>query len=121
MKKLLCAFYTFAVAFCLTACHTQSFSGSRIGNDHKLVMEYSIFNTTDSQTLKLNKGDVLDVKIVSDSGKLSVLLQNDEGESVYKGNDVPTSDFQIEIKESGTFELIVTGEQAKGSLSVKKK
>lgn len=121
MKKYLYSVWVLVLVFALTGCHTQSFSGSRIGNDHKLIMEYSIFNTTDSQTLKLEKGDILEVEIVSDSGKLSVFLKNDQDDNIYKGNDVPTGNFQITIEESGTYRLLVTGDKAKGSLSVKKK
>lgn len=54
---------------------------------------------------------------MSDSGKLSVTVQSEDGETVYENEDVPTGVFQIEIKKKGIYKIKVTGKKAKGSLS----
>ena len=41
----------------LAGCSMADFNGSRTGNDSQFLMEYTIFNTTDSQLLELKKGD----------------------------------------------------------------
>ena len=43
-------------------------NGSRTGNDSQFLMEYTVLNTTDGQTLSLEAGDALDVAVVSTSG-----------------------------------------------------
>lgn len=117
MKKIICILSTMFAALLLMACNGLSFSGSRMGNGSQLIMKYSVFNTTDSQYFEMDQGDVIDADIVSDSGKLSVTVQSEDGETVYENEDVPTGAFQIEIKKKGIYKIKVTGKKAKGSLS----
>lgn len=39
----------------LAGCGMADFNGSRTGNESQFLMEYTIFNTTDSQLLELKK------------------------------------------------------------------
>lgn len=116
MRKAICAACALLLAISLASCHT-SFDGSRTGNDSQLIMTYSIFDTTDTQTLKLEQGDVIDADIVSEAGQVSICLQNDDAIPIYEKEDVPTDTFQIMIPESGTYLLTVFGEKARGSVS----
>lgn len=104
----------------LVSCKYSEFNGSRTGSDSELVMEYSMFNTTDSQLLTLEKDDVIDVEIVNDSGKLDVVIQEDDKNPVFEGNNLKTSTFQVKVNESGTYKITVTGKKAKGSVSFTK-
>ena len=49
--------------FLLAGCGMTDFSGSRTGNEGQFLMDYKVFNTTDSQVLKLEKGDQIYGKI----------------------------------------------------------
>ncbi|MCC0639044.1 hypothetical protein [Clostridioides sp. ES-S-0049-03] len=69
----------------LASCRYSDFNGSRTGSDSELVMEYSMFNTTDSQLLNLEKDDVIHVEIVNDSGKLDIFIQEDDKSLFSKG------------------------------------
>ena len=53
-------------------------------------MDYSVLNWSDSQIFELEKGDVVQFEIVSESGKLDVSLQLEGGKPVYEGKDVPS-------------------------------
>lgn len=101
----------------LASCRYSDFNGSRTGSDSELVMEYSMFNTTDSQLLNLEKDDVIHVEIVNDSGKLDIFIQEDDKKPVFEGKNLKTSTFQVKVDESGTYKITVTGKKAKGSVS----
>lgn len=119
MRKIACVVCGWMLAASLTACGPVSdFDGSRTGNDQQLVMEYSMFNTTDSQNLSAKTGDTIHAEIVVDSGSLSVKIQKDEEEPVYEAHDITASnEYDVEIEESGTYTVTVTGEKTKGSVS----
>ena len=103
-------------ALLLTACGSD-FDGSRTGNDHEFVMGYKIFNTTDSQDLIVEEGDTIHAKIIVEGGSLSFKIQKDEEAPIYDEKDISSSDeFDVEIEESGTYVVTVTGEKAKGSI-----
>ena len=81
-------------------------------------MDYKVFNTTDSQDLIIEEGDTIHVEIIVEGGSLSFKIQKDDEVPVYEGVDVSFSDeFDVDIEESGTYTVTVTGEKAKGSVS----
>lgn len=117
MRKYLGILCSLILALSLSACGAD-FDGSRTGNDSELVMDYKIFNTTDSQDLIVVEGDTIHTEIIVESGCLSFKIQKNDEVPVYEGKDVSFSDeFDVEIEESGTYTVTVTGEKAKGSVS----
>lgn len=119
MRKVFPILGMLIVALLLTACgKTPDFNGSRTGNDKELIMEYSAFNTTDGQELVAEAGDVIHAKIVIESGNLLIKIQKDDEELIYESSDITISDeFDVDIEESGTYAITVTGVKAKGSVS----
>ena len=85
-------------------------------------MNYKVFNKTDSQNLIVEKGDTIHTEIIVEGGRLSFKIQKDDNAPVYEGVDVSFSDeFDVEINESGTYTVSVTGEKAKGSVIWRKR
>lgn len=81
-------------------------------------MNYKVFNKTDSQDLIVEKGDTIHAEIIVEDGSLSFRIQREDEVPVYESEDVSFSDeFDIDIEESGTYTVLVTGEKAKGSVS----
>lgn len=117
MKKHSCILYSFLLVLSLTACGAD-FDGSRTGNNNEFMMDYKVFNKTDAQDLIVEKGDTIHAEIIVEDGSLSFRIQREDEVPVYEGEDVSFSDeFDIDIEESGTYTVSVTGEKAKGSVS----
>lgn len=117
MKKYSCILCSFILALSLTACGAD-FDGSRTGNNNEFMMNYKVFNKTDSQDLIVEKGDTIHAEIIVEDGSLSFRIQREDEVPVYESEDVSFSDeFDIDIEESGTYTVLVTGEKAKGSVS----
>lgn len=123
MKKYLYAFLMSVCSLVFVACGNEDaiFNGSRTGNDNQFIMDYTVLNTTDSQVLKLDAGDILDVEVVSDAGEVSITIQKDDEEPIYESENASTDTFQIAIEEGGSYEVTVTGENAEGSVSFVKR
>ena len=117
MKKYLSILCFLILALSLTACGAD-FDGRRMGNDNEFVMDYKIFNTTDSQELIVEEGDTIHASIIVDGGSLSFKIQKDNEAPIYESKDVSLSDeFDVEIEESGTYVVTITGKKAKGIVS----
>ena len=117
MKKHLCILCSFILILSLTACGAD-FDGSRTGNSNEFVMNYKVFNKTDSQNLIVEKGDTIHAEIIVEGGSLSFKIQKDDEVPVYEGVDVSFSDeFDVKINEGGTYTVSVTGKKAKGSIN----
>lgn len=101
-----------------TSAAISEFDGSRTGNESQLIMEYKMLNKTDSQELKLEKGDTVKFNVVNKDGSLAIVLYKEDGEVICGGSMLGTSTFEVEMEESGTYTVSVTGKNARGSLSV---
>lgn len=116
MKKFLWIVCTSTLMVSLTACSTK-FDGSRTGNDSEFIMEYSVLNTTDRQDLIAESGDTISGKMIVNKGSLSIKIKKDGEEPVYESSISASDEFAVEIDESGTYTVEVTGKGAKGSVS----
>lgn len=118
MKKSLKICWILILTLLLGGCGKPTFNGSRTGNDSQFIMEYKVFNTTDAQNLVLESGDTIRAEIVVDRGEVSIKIQEGDNEPVYESDGIVASNnFEIEIQESGTYTITVTGKKAKGSVS----
>lgn len=82
------------------------------------MMDFKVFNKTDSQDLIVEEGDTIHAEINVEGGSLSFKIQKAAEVPIYEGVDVSFSDeFDVAIEESGMYTVTVTGEKAKGSVS----
>lgn len=117
MKKMAGIVCIVVVLLSLTACGSV-FQGSRIGNDSKFIMNYQIFDTTDSQDLKAGAGDTINASIVVTDGRLSIRIQKGDDDPIYESDGILVSnEFNVGIEEEGSYTVTVTGKKAKGSVS----
>lgn len=116
MKKITAFFSAMLLIISLSAC-SSDFDGSRTGNDTQLIMEYTAFNTTDTQDLVVEAGDIIHAEIVVEDGHLSYKIQKDDDEPIAESKDIFFSvEYDFDVEESGTYTVTVTGENAKGSV-----
>ncbi len=115
MRKIITIFSVVLFIISLTAC-SPDFNGSSTGNDTQFIMEYSILNTSDYRNMSLKTGDIISTSIVSNSGSVSIKVENSVGEVIYSDEDIPTSDFEIVIPQDDTYKFTVTGHNANGSV-----
>lgn len=94
------------------------FDGNRSSNPRELVMDYTILNGTFTHTLKLNAGDVLNVDLSVDEGTLGVIIQFGDDTPIYQNENLETSQFNLEIIQSGSYQVTITGTNTKGSIQV---
>lgn len=103
----------------LTSNFGAHFNGSRIGNESRLVMDFTVLNGNDSQLLTLKKGDRIDADIVIHSGSININIEKkpDSNPPLYRKQDVTAETFSLEVPEDGIYEVSVTGKGAAGKVS----
>lgn len=92
------------------------FQGSRSGDETGLRLDYSAFNGTEYQVLELETGDTILMEIVSDRGSVDVSVVGDaDRESIFDEDGLDSGTYTIQVPQSGSYEVRVTGNQASGS------
>lgn len=128
MRKKIILLSVLIVAFAasiliLTQKPEKNFSGERISDQHGFSLRFDWMNMTDSETLELRKGDALSVSWQIESGRVDIVIRQENKEPVYQADDRAAGDeaaFLVEIPQTGSYTITVSARKAKGQLAFMK-
>ena len=106
------------VAVFLFCSNQEGFTGSRVKNPDAYLLDIQRMNGTDLHTLELCEGDVLDIQFETVKGSLYMEIKAPDGTAVYRGNGKETTDFTVNIRESGVYTVVVEARNAKGIIHI---
>ena len=102
--------------------HKQvSFTGSRVKNPDAYLLDIEKMNGTDLHTLELHEGDILQIQFETEKGSLYMEIKAPDGTTIYRGNGKETTDFTVNIRESGVYTVTVEARRAKGTIHIQLK
>ncbi len=102
--------------------HKQvSFTGSRVKNPDAYLLDIEKMNGTDLHTLALREGDILQIQFETEKGSLYMEIKAPDGTTIYRGNGKETTDFTVNIRESGVYTVTVEARRAKGTIRIQLK
>ena len=108
-----------AVSVFLCACTKgATFNGSKTGDEDHFDIDFEMLNTSYSHNLKMKEGEVLDVTVEAESGNISLTIQKEDAEPVYRGSNLESTAFQVGIEKEGTYTLTVAGKKARGHVII---
>lgn len=90
---------------------------SRTRTSNRYYLRLKPLNDTMTETYSLKAGDAIAVTMEVESGALDILIVQRGADVVYRGNEVQSGAFVLEITESGEYEISVTGRQGRGTLT----
>ena len=102
---------------CMFAAMIFLLAGSRVSDASGFRMEYSILNREESADLTLTEGDCLLVSLSHTEGTVDVTVGMEGQTPIYRGNGQQNAEFVLEIAETGSYHIFVSGHQAKGNIS----
>lgn len=106
------------VAVFLLCTNQEGFTGSRVKNPDAYLLDIEKMSGTDLHTLELQEGDVLDIQFETVKGSLYMEIKAPDGTSVYRGNGKETTEFTVNIRESGVYTVVVEARRAQGTIHV---
>ena len=109
-----------AAAF-LLGYNQEGFTGSRVKNPDAYLLDIEKMNGTDLHTLALREGDILQIQFETEKGSLYMEIKAPDGTTIYRGNGKETTDFTVNIRESGVYTVTVEARRAKGTIHIQLK
>ena len=106
------------IALFLLGYNREGFTGSRVKNPDAYLLDIEKMNGTDLHTLELHEGDVLQIQFETEKGALYMEIKAPDGTTVYRGNGKETTDFTVNIRESGVYTVVVEARHAKGTIHI---
>ena len=107
------------VAIFLFCYNQEGFTGSRVKNPDEYLLDIEKMNGTDLHTLELCRGDVLQIRFETVKGEMYMEIKAPDGTAVYRGNGKETTEFTVNIRESGVYTVVVEARHAKGTIHVR--
>ena len=107
------------VAAFLFGHNQEGFTGSRVKNPDEYLLDIEKMNGTDLHTLELCEGDVLQIQFETEKGSMYMEIKVPDGTAVYRGNGKETTDFTVNIRESGVYTVVVEARRAQGTIHVR--
>ena len=105
----------------LLCTNQENFTGSRVKNPDVYLLDIEKMNGTDLHTLELHEGDVLQIEFETEKGELYMEIKAPDGTAVYRGNGKKTTEFAVNIRESGVYTIVVEARHAKGTIHIRRK
>ena len=106
------------IAVFLTSSNQEGFTGSRVKNPDAYLLDIEKRNGTDLHTLELREGDVLQIQFETEKGSLYMEIKAPDGSTIYRGNGKETTEFTVNIRESGVYTIVVEARHAQGTIHV---
>ena len=106
------------VAIFLFCYNLEGFTGSRVKNPDAYLLDIEKMNGTDLHTLELHEGDVLQIQFETVKGSLYMEIKAPDGTTIYRGNGKETTEFAVNIRESGVYTVVVEARHAKGTIHI---
>ena len=106
------------VAVFLFCYNQEGFTGSRVKNPDAYLLDIEKMNGTDLHTMELSQGDVLQIQFETEKGSMYMEIKEPDGTAVYRGNGKETTDFTVNIRESGVYTVVVEARHAKGTIHI---
>ncbi len=88
-------------------------------NGKSFTMNFTQFNSKNKCELSLLGGDVLQVEVTRDSGKIALTVSGKNGDEPYTGNDLESGIFTIAVSETDEYVFQITCKDATGKITVK--
>lgn len=95
------------------------FNGSSLLNPDEMALDYTILNGSFTHTMRLQSGDVLDVALQVDEETLGIAIEGSDGTPLYQNDNLDTSQFHLEISQTDSYHVTITGSNTKGSIHLK--
>lgn len=88
-------------------------------NGTGFIMDFKEWSSKNKCELSLNKGDVLQIEVVREGGKIALMVSGKNGSEPYTGNNLESGVFTVTVSETDKYAIRITGKNATGKVMVK--
>ena len=103
------------------ACTENNFVGNREAASKFYCLDIESMSGSDIHNMELNKGDTLVILFETEKGSLHMEVRAPDGSLLYEGSGRETTDFTVNISESGSYTVAVEARGAKGTIHIQTK
>lgn len=88
-------------------------------NGKEFTVDFREWSASSKFSLSLEKGDILQIEVAREEGKIALTVSGKNGSEPYTGSKLETGLFTVTVSETDEYEVRITGENATGKVMVK--
>ena len=121
MRPLIFLPLVIAIIVTISACSAPKNSIVILENPNGtgFIMDFKEWSSKNKCELSLNKGDVLQIEVVREDGKIALMISGKNGSEPYTGNNLESGVFTVTVSETDKYAIRITGKNATGKVMVK--
>lgn len=100
-----------------TGCSKDIFDGTNTSADDCFILNFESLNSTVTHRLELKKNDIIDVELTKNKGRIDVLVSEQTGNLLYRGQNISSGKFSLVITKNANYIFRITGNKASGYVS----
>lgn len=118
MKKIwILLLLSLLILLSAAGCAAARFDGSETADESQFTLAFTRLDGTRTHSMRLLPGDIVDVVIEKESGRLDILVASADGEVLYRADDADSMVFSLMIQKEYTYKFTVKGKKAAGAVS----
>jgi len=121
MRQVIFLFLIIAVIMAISGCTAPKGSIVILENPNGkgFTMDFKNWSSNQKCELSLNKGDMLQIEVVREDGRIDLTVSGKNGSEPYTGKDIRSGLFTVTVSESDKYDIRITGKDATGKITVK--
>ncbi len=125
MKKFISVIIAILIiVLCVSGCTNGGYSTIKSvekGTSKYWQMSYEKFNGNKKYTLKSSEDGehTFNIEIITNSGTLGLTIKDEDGTSIYNGNELPSSSFEVKANGKGKYTIEAKANNHNGSFNIK--
>lgn len=118
MKKHIILLISILFLLLFTSCSKKTFIGNELTTSASYNLRFSELQGEKKHTMNFSEGDKVQVVIDKIKGSLTLSIEDETGNNIYKGSKIESSSFVLGIPKSGTYTIEIKGKKAIGSIDI---
>lgn len=119
MKKMTMILVLIFLSFIFIGCMHQGGSSGVTWGDYKYDLKYENMRVEETHDFQMSKGDNFKISVITELGKLKVTIEDSDGNEIYSGSDIPTSEFKVKVNKDDTYTINIYGRKVTGDFHIR--
>lgn len=108
------------IPFLFISCDAfDPFRGTEVKESDQYIIDFYALNDERSHDLNLVEGDTIDIKVINQSGSISLFIYHYKHDFYFDRYHVTTQNYTVPIPYTGTYTVAVAGTEASGLVKFK--
>jgi len=118
MKKILIVFLMVGLSILIYTNVSRTENVAFFSDRSGFELEYKNTDVEKTHEVVMESDDYFQVSVEKEKGQINIIIKDSNGNCVYSGTDIPTSEFNVQISKADTYIVETYGHNVSGEIRI---